>query len=190
MQRNPQYQSDRDKKYHHLVSNAFDFETSLISLPTISANSCKYSTSFLQKNTVEKLKEIGKKEHIKLSKLTKDEIIQKIQFICNSTNVKSLQLHALHSFDQNQFNATSAIHHDHYRRTFTLVDIQDKYHYKARYAYIITEWRTKLMISLLNDFFYNLFAIMNETVRIKYSDFRKLLAETFLSMGKKLRAKK
>ncbi|EFC42649.1 hypothetical protein NAEGRDRAFT_80349 [Naegleria gruberi] len=26
MQRNPQYQSDRDKKYHHLVSNAFDFE--------------------------------------------------------------------------------------------------------------------------------------------------------------------
>ena len=196
-----------DKATHLLCTNAFNFERKEINLlvngmsqanesvnesqSNSSQNNIenqhvspgvKYTKEYLESLKVIELKAICDKEHLKKGKLNKAELIELIMTICNQADDDRIFQENLKLIDDSSF-CSKPLHHDHYRDSFNFVDKQNKSYYKAPYTYAVMNWRSKMVLCIMNNSFHNVFALLTELEKTKYAAFREKLSTTLFYLG-------
>jgi len=185
---------DKGDGFHHLYTNAFKAEKNLIEI-TVNGesqfNSSQEETDlpvftreFLESKTKEALVKICNEQRIKKGKLTKPQLINQIMDICNPTDEKARLVKETRSKLENTNIDETPIHHVHYRECFGFVDRQNKSYYKAPFTYAVRNWRSKMVLAIMNDSFYNVFALMNAMERVRYVSFRERLEDILFEVGK------
>ena len=186
---------ETDDGYHQLLSNAFVATTKTVEITVNGETQSSqngslnpvYTRNFLSGKTKQQLCAICDENHIKKGKLTKGQMVDKIMAICNPTADNERLVNETVKVVDNNNLSDDPIHHYHYKEIFSFVDRQNKAYYKAPFTYGVRNWRSKMTLCIMNDTFYNVYALMNALQRVKYASFRDSLSSILFGLGNDLK---
>ena len=136
---------------------------------------CSFTKESLASHTVSQLKEICTNLHLR-ARGKKSDIIDLILKVSSSSTTISKQLDLI---EETNHSKASGLHHNTYRDNFNFVDKNNKEWYRCYYRYAINNWRSKMLISLLEEVSLNMYALCNELETTSFADFRLELAKAF-----------
>ncbi|KAL0490730.1 Xrcc6 [Acrasis kona] len=122
-----------------------------------------------------KLKELCKKHGQKTAPTKQEMVTRLMEKVKHGQEHNEISDIVLNRYRTLHFK-NNATHHDMYRSSFNGVDRSNKWWYKSNYAYALNNWRTKMLLSILQDMVANAFVLMRDSRKIHISDFREELS--------------
>lgn len=178
---------------HRLATSAFTFQP-----PQASTSATSATTSFvpspatgktwtpedLSKLTRESLRAIAKQEGVSVGK-RKADTVANILVMCKPAELSN-QDRILQHIESTSFRGRPS-QHDLYRAEFNSVDLHNRQWYKNNLRIQVKHWRTKLVLSVMQQATINATTIVNEFRSAKRYNVRKDIQEHLLHMAGPIR---